>query len=208
MSYLMPGLVTCLRGDSGRLRQVLINLLGNAVKFTDAGEVVLTVRNHESGRPGEVEFAVSDMGTGIAADKLETIFDRFTQADSSIARKYGGTGLGLEISHRLVESMGGELTATSHLGKGSNFRFNVPFELGTEVETAGAVRVTNLHGRRVLVIVDNATSRFILGQTLRSWGLKSTEFGDPFGGVACLAAETEASRPFSLVLVDSEMPGM
>jgi PAS domain S-box-containing protein len=126
-SRLMPGLATALIGDPTRLRQILINLLGNAVKFTESGEVVLAVQNHQSGKPGEIGFAVSDTGVGIPAEKLDTIFDDFTQADSSTTRKYGGTGLGLGISRRIVEAMGGLLTATSSVGKGSTFPFTAQF---------------------------------------------------------------------------------
>ena len=145
-------------GSPTRLRQVLINLLGNAVKFTEAGEILLTVHNHESGVSGEVEFAISDTGIGIPADKLETIFDSFTQADPSITRKYGGTGLGLEISRRLVQRMGGALTATSRVGEGSIFRFNARFERSSPSERKVPVEVTDFHGRRILVIDDNAWS--------------------------------------------------
>jgi PAS domain S-box-containing protein len=126
---LEPGLATRLIGDPGRLRQILINLLGNAVKFTESGEIVLTVRNHESRKSGRIEFAVSDTGVGIPPEKLEAIFDDFTQADTSTTRKYGGTGLGLGISRRIVEAMGGRLTATSSPGNGSTFHFTADFEL-------------------------------------------------------------------------------
>jgi PAS domain S-box-containing protein len=208
MSHLLPGLSTSLVGDPARLRQVLINLLGNAVKFTEAGEVLLTVQNNASGRSGEIEFAISDTGVGIAPDKLETIFDRFTQADSSITRRYGGTGLGLEISRRLVECMGGSLAVSSREGEGSTFRFNLHFELGTQSERKAPLRVTDFHGRRILVIDDNATNRFILGETLNSWGIESAEFGAPTEALANLSAANAANRPYSLVLVDSDMPGM
>jgi signal transduction histidine kinase len=133
------------------------------VKFTEAGEVLLTVQNHPSGKLGEIEFAISDTGVGIAPDKLETIFDRFAQADSSITRKYGGTGLGLEISRRLVECMGGVLAVSSREGEGSTFHFNAHFEQGTQSERKVPLKVTDFQGRRILVIDDNATNRFILG---------------------------------------------
>ena len=118
LSRLLPGLTTRLIGDPSRLRQILINLLGNAVKFTEFGEVMLTVQNHESGKFGEIEFSVTDSGVGIQPDKVETIFDDFTQADASTTRQYGGTGLG--ISRRLVESMNGRLTASSSV-RGARF---------------------------------------------------------------------------------------
>jgi len=208
MSHLAPGLATALVGDPTRLRQVLINLLGNAVKFTEAGEVLLTVQNHASGNPGEIAFAISDTGIGIQPDKMEAIFDSFTQADPSITRKYGGTGLGLEISRRLVECMGGSLTGTSSIGQGSTFRFNAQFEPGSQTERKTPIDVTDFHGRRILVIDDSATNRFILGETLNAWGIESAEFGAPAEALASLSAAIAASRPYSLVLVDSEMPGM
>jgi PAS domain S-box-containing protein len=208
MSRLSPGLATTLMGDPGRLRQVLINLLGNAVKFTKAGEVLLTVQNHESGNPGEVEFAISDTGIGIPQDKLETIFDSFTQADPSITRKYGGTGLGLEISRRLVECMGGGLTAVSRIGEGSTFRFNAQFETRSQSERKTPVEVTDFHGCRILVIDDNATNRFILGETLNVWGIQSADFGTPAEALTSLSAAIAAQRPYAMAMVDREMPGM
>jgi PAS domain S-box-containing protein len=208
MSHLLPGLSTCLVGDPGRLRQVLINLLGNAVKFTEAGDVLLTVQNSSSGTPGEIQFAISDTGIGIPQDRLLTIFDRFTQGDSSITRNYGGTGLGLEISRRLVECMGGTLAVSSREGEGSTFRFNVRFEQGTPNERKAPLKVVDFQGCRVLVIDDNATNRFILGETLSAWGIESTEFGTPVDALANLSAANQAKRPYSVVLVDSDMPGM
>src|SRR6202167_4463327 len=172
VSHLAPGLATALIGDPTRLRQILLNLLGNAVKFTESGEVSLTVRNHASGKSGEIEFAVSDTGVGIPPEKLETIFDDFTQADASTTRKYGGTGLGLGISRRLVESMNGRLTATSSPGEGSTFRFTVQFRLAPRQGSRRVpVELQDLHSRRVLVIDDNPTNCLILSEALNAWGL-------------------------------------
>ena len=208
MVHLAPGLTSNLVGDPARLRQVLINLLGNAVKFTKVGEVLLTVKNDSAGQPGVIEFSISDTGIGIPASQLETIFDRFAQADSSITRQYGGTGLGLEISRRLVECMGGLLTVTSSVGEGSTFRFDAHFEQGSQSKRNAAPEIADFHGRRVLVIDDNATNRFILAETLKFWGIESAEFGAPAEALANLTVSNEAKRPYSLVLVDSEMPGM
>jgi PAS domain S-box-containing protein len=208
MSHLSLGLTTTLVGDPGRLRQVLINLLGNAVKFTEAGEVLLTVQNHGSGNSGEIEFSVSDTGIGIAADKLESIFGNFNQADSSITRRYGGTGLGLEISRRLVEHMGGRLTVTSNLGQGSTFRFNARFERRSQSERKTPIEVTDFRGLRVLVIDDNATNRFILGETLNAWGIQSVDFATPAKALSSLSAAMVSRRPFALAMVDREMPEM
>jgi PAS domain S-box-containing protein len=208
LSHLTPDLNTALVGDPTRLRQILINLLGNAVKFTDAGEVVLKVQNHSSGKPGEIQFTISDTGIGMTADGMRTMFEKFTQADSSITRKYGGTGLGLEISQRLVERMGGVLTGTSAIGQGSTFHFNAKFKRGIQGLRKHALPVPDFHGRRILVIDDNATNRFILGETLNAWGMKSIAFGAPEEALANLSASNEAAHSYSLALVDSEMPGM
>jgi PAS domain S-box-containing protein len=208
MCHLLPDVITSVVGDPNRLRQVLINLLGNAVKFTEVGEVLLTVQNHESGQLGRIEFAISDTGIGIPADRVESIFNKFSQADSSTTRKYGGTGLGLEISRRLVERIGGALTVTSTEGSGSTFRFDAKLQPGSQQERKTPSEVTDLRGRRILVVDDNATNRFILGETLKTWGIESDEFGVPMEALANLSVAKKAGRPYSLVLVDSEMPGM
>jgi CheY-like chemotaxis protein len=139
---------------------------------------------------------------------LDIIFDRFTQADSSITRRYGGTGLGLEISRLLVERMGGALAVSSREGEGSTFRFSVQFERGIQDVRKAPPEVADFHGRRVLVIDDNATNRFILGETLNTWGIESSEFGVPTAALANLSEANEAKRPYSLALVDCEMPEM
>jgi PAS domain S-box-containing protein len=208
MSRLVPGLATALIGDPTRLRQILINLLGNAVKFTESGEVVLTVQNHESRKAGEIEFSVSDTGVGIPSEKLEAIFDDFTQADASTTRKYGGTGLGLGISRRIVEGMGGRLTATSSIGKGSTFRFTAQFAPAPENLQKLHVELGNLHGKRVLLIDDNATNCFILKETLQTWGLKSDAFQLPEEALARLPGEMAGGQPYSLVILDNCMPGI
>jgi PAS domain S-box-containing protein len=206
---LSPGVATALVGDPTRLRQILINLLGNAIKFTDSGEVVLTVQNGESGHSGEIEFAVSDTGIGIPPEKLETIFDDFSQADASTTRKYGGTGLGLGISRRLVESMGGRLTAESCLGKGSTFRFTSRFEPSPpNTHKARIEPLEDFHGKRVLIVDDNATNCLILQETLHAWGLESDAFALPHEALAVLAGSMAGDQPYSLVLIDSRMPEM
>ena len=207
-SHLAGGVSTSLVGDPTRLRQILLNLLGNAVKFTDSGEVVLTVRNHGSGQPGEIEFAVSDTGIGIPPGKLETIFDNFAQADASTTRRYGGTGLGLAISRRLVESMGGQLTVTSSAGHGSTFRFNARFEVAPKNARKVDVEMEDFAGRRVLVIDDNATNRLILRETLNGWGLECDAFELPSEALAGLPEAMAGGRPYSLAMVDSHMPEM
>ena len=208
MCRVAPGTSLSLVGDPSRLRQVILNLLGNAVKFTDAGEVVLTAKNHGSGAPGKVEFSVRDTGVGIPAGKLETIFENFSQADSSTTRKYGGTGLGLAISKRLVEQMGGRVTVTSVPGTGSTFRFDAGFGLGSEAPRKLPAEMNDFHGRSVLVVDDNSTNRLILQETLSSWGLKVSDMASPSEAISRFRAGLQTDNPFSLAVLDSRMPGV
>ena len=208
LSRLSPDLPAALIGDPTRLRQVLINLLGNAVKFTEVGEVVLTARNRQGGVPGEICFEVSDTGIGIAAEKLESVFGDFTQADSSTTRKYGGTGLGLSISRRLVQSMGGALVVRSTVGVGSTFQFELPFGIAPSSRANVPGEMEDLLGRRVLVIDDNATNRLILRETLTFWGMKSREFGTGAAALEDFSSACAGGLPYSLVLVDRRMPGI
>jgi len=208
LSHLPPGVTTSLLGDPNRLSQVLMNLLGNALKFTAAGEVVLTVRAHESGTPGHIEFAVSDTGIGIAPDKLEEIFEDFTQADASVTRKYGGMGLGLGISRRLVEGMGGRLTAISTVGRGSTFRFTARFDVAPESRRKIHIAREDFHGKRVLVIDDNATNCLILRETLQAWGLECDVFLSTVEALERLPKAMAGKDRYSLAIVDSHVPGM
>jgi CheY-like chemotaxis protein len=208
LSRLSPGVTTALVGDPTRLRQVLLNLLGNAVKFTDSGEVVLTVQDHESGKSGQIDFTVSDTGIGIPPEQLETIFDDFSQADSSMTRKYGGTGLGLGISRRLIERMGGRLTVTSAIEKGSTFRFTAQFGLAAENKRKVSTEMEDFDGRRVIVIDNNATNRQILRETLNTWGLDCDDFSAPRKALDEISLAMAGGRPYSLVIVDGAMPEM
>jgi len=204
-----PGVPSKLVGDHLRLRQVLVNLVGNAIKFTDRGEVVIAVENDaESGEPGALRFSVRDTGIGIAYRKRSEIFDSFTQADSSTTRKYGGSGLGLAIAKRLVELMHGRIWVDSYLGKGSTFYFTARFSLqpaAAEPDYAGAPK---LEGSRVLVVDDNATNRMILRETLSRRGVHVVEAGSGEEAIAeCRRAE-QAGAQFTLVLLDCRMPEM
>src|SRR5664280_3636693 len=167
----LPHLVV---GDPGRLRQVLVNLLGNAVKFTEAGEVRLAVL--DSSRRGDcvtMHFAVSDTGIGIAQESKSCIFDAFVQSDGSNTRRYGGTGLGLAICSRLVDLMGGRIWVESEVGHGSTFHFTATFALPpSPAEPEPAPEPEALHGLAVLVVDDNATSRRILQDMLTGWHMK------------------------------------
>jgi two-component system sensor histidine kinase/response regulator len=205
LTHLQPGVASSVMGDPTRLRQVLINLLGNAVKFTDAGEILLTARNDEEGEPGQIEFTVSDTGLGIPPERLQAIFGDFEQADASTTRKYGGTGLGLGISRRLVEAMGGGLTATSSMGKGSAFRFSIPF--GPVLKESIYTAPWSFHGERILLIADNSTSALILQETFRGWGLGCDAFLSPAEALARLPGAMTEAPPYSLAVIDISVPG-
>jgi PAS domain S-box-containing protein len=194
-----------LRGDPGRLRQVLLNLAGNAIKFTERGEVVVCARLEEQGPAGAVvRCEVRDTGAGIPAEVQPRLFGSFTQADASTTRKFGGTGLGLAISQRLVGLMGGEIGLTSEPGRGSTFRFTVRLAKG-EVAPPAPRRNEVLRGLRALVVDDNATNRTVLTRTLAGWGLRVAEAS---GGAEALAALWSAEEAFALALLDFQMPEM
>jgi signal transduction histidine kinase len=204
-SILAPNLSLNLLGDPTRLRQVLINLLGNAVKFTDSGEVVLSVKNRPSGNPGEIEFQISDTGIGIPSDKLETIFQSFAQADPSTTRKYGGTGLGLQISKRIVEAMGGNLSVTSRVGEGSTFCFSAPFALAERQEkSAPAVSpAKDVKPLRILLAEDSEDSRVLIEVYMADSAHQLTFVED---GQAAVKRFTDLD--FDLILMDVQMPVM
>jgi PAS domain S-box-containing protein len=188
-------------GDPDRLRQVLVNLIGNAIKFTDSGQIVLDVTRAEGGAVGEVRFSVADTGIGMDAETCSRIFEAFTQADSSTTRKYGGTGLGLAISRQLVALMGGELAVSSNPGVGSDFHFTVDFELPARSDEWTEAECL-LEGVRILVVDDNATNRLIECEYLTRAGARVEEAGDGESAIA-----TAAGRAFDLVITDMRMPG-
>ena len=197
-------------GDVGRLRQVLLNVLGNAVKFTDAGEVVLDV-NVEEVNPlkATLRFAVMDTGIGIPADKQQQIFQAFTQADASTTRRFGGTGLGLAIALRLVELMHGRMWVESHVGRGSTFFFTASFDRPQVAAHEPLVdKTTALDGLRVLVVDDNATNRRILDEMLASWQMKPTPVPDAQAALDALAAAVTRQELFDVILADRHMPGV
>ena len=203
-----PDVPAVLVSDVGRLRQIVINLVGNAIKFTDKGEVVLEVEQcAKSQGMAQLKFSVTDTGIGIANDKLESIFHAFEQADSSTTRRFGGTGLGLAISSRLVEHMGGEIWAESELGSGSTFHFNAWFDLPTPEEVGPlAPRPVVVSGTRVLVVDDNETNRSILQEMLTNWGMIPTTTADVPSALGILREAFLAGEMFPLVLTDANMP--
>jgi signal transduction histidine kinase/CheY-like chemotaxis protein/tetratricopeptide (TPR) repeat protein len=210
LTYLIPPDVPdILLGDPGRLRQIIINLVGNAFKFTEQGEIVIvvTVETLDDAHV-DLHFVVSDTGIGIPADKLKQIFEAFSQVDSSTTRRYGGTGLGLTISRELVQLMGGQLWVESEVGKGSAFHFTVRFGIPQDVPAHSWLKLEGLTGLPVLVVDDNNTNRRILEDVLTNWGMQPTLAAD---GPAALAQMDEAQSrgaPFRLALLDVMMPDM
>jgi PAS domain S-box-containing protein len=197
-------------GDACRLRQILINLVGNAIKFTQNGEVVLRVdRQSQANNCVLLHFAVSDTGIGIPKDKLSAVFDAFVQADSSLARRHGGTGLGLAIASRLVELMGGRVWAESEVGRGSTFHFTTRFVLPESDGAAPAPpAISSLIGLRVLIVDDNPTNSRILLDMLTSWGMRPTALQDSNTALQHLHDATVSGSPYALVLTDCHMPDM
>ncbi len=207
---IQPDVPTALRGDPGRLRQIIQNLVGNAIKFTERGEVIVRV-DKESTTADEIclHLAVTDTGIGIPTEKQQAIFEAFVQADSSMTRKYGGTGLGLTISRRLVEMMGGRIWAESKLGKGSTFHFTARLALDKAPPTrAASHEAVNLRDLPVLVIDDNATNRRILDAILKHWQMRPTLAEGGEAGLRIMGNAKAAQETFPLILLDSQMPDM
>ncbi len=196
--------------DAERIRQVLVNLTGNAMKFTPSGEIAIDVSLAATASAAHptLAFAVRDTGIGIAETKQDKVFNAFEQADAGVARSFGGTGLGLAISGRLVSLMGGAIALTSREGHGSIFTFTIGAELaeGMAARPPGPIDITP--GQRVLVVDDNLTNRRILDETLRVWGFVPTLAADGKAGLAALDAARDAGMPFDLLLVDAHMPGI
>ncbi len=200
-----PGVPNRVVGDPGRLRQILTNLVGNALKFTHSGEI--GVRGSLAGEDGEwvrVRFEVRDTGIGIPEDKLDALFDKFTQVDASTTRRYGGTGLGLAISKQLAELMGGSIGVRSRLGEGSTFWFEVRLQR----DETQAQAQPPFDGQRVLVVDDHAANREIVAAALRSWGLVPVEASDGAEALRLLQEAAAADDPFLVAVVDRLMPGM
>ncbi len=205
--HIPPHIPRHLVGDVGRLRQVIVNLVGNAVKFTERGEVIVEVECPEqTDRDCLLKFSVRDTGIGIPPEKLDLIFAPFEQADNSTTRRYGGTGLGLSISSRLVELMEGKIGATSRLGVGSTFYFTCRFPvLEAPVEVGDTPE--NLDGRRILIVDDNSTNLRIMEEIFSQWGLDSISAADGKAALSVLRNETNAGKPIEIVVTDLHMPG-
>jgi two-component system sensor histidine kinase/response regulator len=203
-----PEIPDTLSGDPGRLRQILVNLAGNAIKFTENGEVVIDV-TQESRADDRVclHFFVRDTGIGIPADKQEAIFEAFGQADASTTRRFGGTGLGLAICSQLTRMMGGRIWVESEFGKGSTFHFTATFRVSSdEVKRPG--KLSTIRGKKVLVVDDNQTNRLIFDEMVKGWHMKPTSVDNALSGLAELSQAATSAEPYDLVLLDCMMPDM
>jgi two-component system, sensor histidine kinase and response regulator len=204
-----PLMTMMVRGDPGRVRQVVINLLSNALKFTDQGEVILRViKIDESNDTVSIRVEVTDTGIGIETDQIDRLFMSFTQADDSTTRRFGGTGLGLSICKQLVERMQGEIGAVSMIGAGSTFWFTLTLETAGEVQPRTVLSRTALQDVRVLVVDDNRTNRVILEQNLKAWGARTSSFERAQEGMTSLKEAAAAGDPYPLAILDYHMPVM
>ncbi|MGC2267800.1 MAG: ATP-binding protein [Candidatus Acidiferrales bacterium] len=205
-----PNVAEAVIGDPGRVRQVLINLVGNAMKFTEHGEVFISVSEESHERDFTMlHFMVRDAGAGIAKEQQARIFEAFSQADGSMTRKYGGTGLGLTICARLVGMMGGKVWVESEVGKGSTFHFTV--RLGVQrasVRRPAALQREQLRDMKVLIVDDNFTNRKVLNGMLLRWDMNPTAVDGGESALQALEIAKAAGRPYSLILLDGQMPGM
>jgi signal transduction histidine kinase/DNA-binding response OmpR family regulator len=195
-------------GDPGRIRQILINLSGNAVKFTTKGHVYLSVECEErTGEQARLRFSVADTGIGIPASKLDYIFERFTQADASTTRKYGGTGLGLSISKQLVQLMGGTMGVESKAGEGSRFWFTLPLPIDLTPQGTAPINM-DMTGVRVLGVDNNPTNLFVLREQLNSWGLRNDSSSSAEDALNLLRSAQSAGDPYQIAILDQQMPTM
>jgi len=203
-----PALPDHLVGDAGRLQQVLVNLVGNAIKFTLEGYVIISVRPQPSSEPTtNVEISVQDTGIGIPEDKQKTIFQAFTQADATTTRKFGGSGLGLTITRRLIELMGGSINLRSREGEGTTFTVVVPLPASREQASRG-VDTSSLAGMRVLIVDDMEPNRAMLSEWLESWGTVAEDCSDGQRAMEKIRLAHRAGNPYEAVVVDYFMPGM
>lgn len=210
-SYVDPNIPVSLIGDQGRIRQILVNLIGNAIKFTEEGGISLEVRL-EDRLPGDkvaILFSVSDTGMGIPPEQQAQLFERFTQADVSTTREFGGTGLGLSICHDLVELMEGSLEVQSEVGKGSTFKARIVLEADDGDERyLDSEDAQTLRGRRLLVVDDNPVNLRVIGLMLAAYGCRVETIDDPLGARDAILAAQERGKPFETIIIDHMMPGM
>jgi len=208
-ALLPPDIPTDLRGDAGRLRQVLLNLLGNAIKFTEHGDVALQI-SLENSTPETLllRFEISDTGIGIPLEAQARLFQPFTQAESSTNRRYGGTGLGLAICKQIIELMDGTCGVRSTPGEGSTFWFTAHFAKSTTAPTLPTLHHPGLQGRKALIVVDSPANARLLQHYTRAWGLSTTLATNAPEAIATVRADTLASQPFHFALIDQQLPGI
>lgn len=209
LSHVKPAVPLRVCGDPLRLRQILINLLGNSINFTDSGQVLVTVEVDDAASdPRTLHFSVSDTGIGIRPDKLDAIFSNFTQADSSTSRRYGGSGLGLAIVKRLVELMGGRVWVESEFGRGSTFHFTARFSEATTEGDERIVAPLKLRDARVLIVDDDRTNRLILNEMMTKAGARVIEAGSGAEALTLIEEARSVGNQFAFLLLDCRMPQM
>jgi PAS domain S-box-containing protein len=204
-----PQLPSYFVGDAGRIRQVLTNLIGNAIKFTETGQVLVSVEcENQDAKGAAILVSVEDTGPGIPEDKIPALFQKFTQVDGSTTRVYGGTGLGLAICKQLVELMGGAIGVRSRPGEGSTFWFRLPLTLDGHPQQAMPAPAANLQDLRVMIVDDNEVNRRVLHQQVTSWGMRNGSFASGEGVLDGMRRAKTAGDPFHFVLLDYQMPGL
>ena len=205
-----PDLPEALLGDPGRIRQIIVNLVGNSIKFTERGEILVSVeREAENGQMVDLHFAIKDTGVGVPADKRQKIFEPFSQADGSMTRKYGGTGLGLTICTKLVGMMNGRIWVESELGKGSTFHFTASLGIQDKPSTESVpVQLEQLRDLHALIVDDNFTNRRVLHGMLTRWGMRPTAVESGRAALQALEIAKSTGHPFPLIMLDGQMPEM
>lgn len=208
--HIAPNVPDRIIGDPGRLRQVILNLIGNAIKFTESGEIEVHVKKVDGALTGNVklEFSVRDTGIGIPEEKFSTIFESFSQADTSITRKYGGTGLGLSISSKIISMMGGQLKLSSTVGQGSTFYFTIDVPFISGEPSTPQDNTSEIKGLKVLVADDNTTNQKILQEMLQSWGMLPTIVASGKEALLELERTSATAQPYTLAILDVQMPEM
>jgi two-component system, sensor histidine kinase and response regulator len=204
--HVLPEVPPWVHGDPDRLRQILSNLLGNAVKFTDDGEIIVRVGVEGEGQGATLRFEVADTGIGIEPEQREQIFDAFAQADGSLTRRFGGTGLGLAICRQLVSLMGGEIEVASEPGEGSTFRFRIPLHAGMPVSDDGQAEARWLTGLRLLVVDDNETNLQVVEEYAEGWGMVVDTASSAHSALRLLHVAREAGSPYRVIVTDLQMP--
>ncbi len=207
VTLVSPDVHSQLMGDPGRLRQILINLINNAIKFTSEGEISVTVQvENESSEKISLLFSVKDTGIGIPENKMDRLFKSFSQVDGSTTRKYGGTGLGLSICKKLAEMMGGQIGVHSREGIGSNFWFTAEFEKQVEIDKKPVATAKHIKGKRILIVDDNWTNQFVLQEQLKSWGCITERTANAEKAIEHLHRALKEKKPFEMALLDMQMP--